>query len=167
MTAKPLYQVEFPDFDPATLPAIPASFEDVSWHNDSCPSFLNEAAGLIIFVDFADPAAREFEECPRFGLASWDNGAGDSIVASDDFADILAAVAAHPAADLPKVERESYGVHYMRGGYMVVWADAHGTADPVDMGEGSGPHVGLFPADPYPVFTTEAEARNVVERLNA
>ncbi len=91
--AIPLFQKEFPDFDPATLPSIPAGFEDVSWHNDSCPSFLNEAAGLIIFVDFANPAVRENPDTKRFCLNVWENGnTNESLAYSDDWQDILAAI---------------------------------------------------------------------------
>lgn len=87
------YRTEFPDFPPATMPAIPAAFDDVSWHNDSCPSFLNESLGLIIFVDYADPERREFPECPRFNVNVWDNGnTGTEVYSGDDWADVLAHV---------------------------------------------------------------------------
>jgi hypothetical protein len=33
------YREEFPDFDPAAMPAIPQHWGDTSWHNDACPSF--------------------------------------------------------------------------------------------------------------------------------
>jgi hypothetical protein len=91
------YREEFPDFDPATMPAIPEGFEDVSWHNDSCPSFVNEAAGLILFVDFADVSLREFqgeETGPRFNLAYWDEGCGpESLCEGDDWTQIEAYLA--------------------------------------------------------------------------
>lgn len=91
--APPLFRKEFPDFDPATLPSIPAGFEDVSWHNDSCPSFLNEAAGLIIFVDFDNPAVRENPDTKRFCLNVWETGnTNESLAYSDDWQDILAAI---------------------------------------------------------------------------
>jgi hypothetical protein len=32
------YRQEFPNFDPATMPEIPTGWEDISWHNDACPS---------------------------------------------------------------------------------------------------------------------------------
>jgi len=88
------YREEFPDFDPADMPAIPDGFDDVSWHNDTCPSFLNDRAGLIIFVDFADPDRREFPECPRFTLGVWDGGStGESIADGDDWQVIIDALA--------------------------------------------------------------------------
>lgn len=89
------FRTEFPDFDPATMPAIPSGFDDVSWHNDMCPSFLNEAAGLIIFVDYVDCKEREFPEIPRFTLGTWDNGnTGNDIVSTDDWQLVLAAIEA-------------------------------------------------------------------------
>lgn len=88
------FQIEFPDFDAATMPAIPAGFEDVSWHNDTCPSFLNETAGLIIFVDFANPSDREFPETVRFTLHTYNEGIGETIAESDDCRDIETAILA-------------------------------------------------------------------------
>jgi len=49
---------EFPDFDLASLPQIPSSWIDVSWHNDCCPSW-QVTANLVVFVDYADPQERE------------------------------------------------------------------------------------------------------------
>ena len=34
-------------FDPATMPEIPAGFEDRSWHNDGCPSFVHENSASL------------------------------------------------------------------------------------------------------------------------
>lgn len=101
------YQTEFPDFDPATMPAIPAGFDDVSWHNDACPSFQNEASGLIIFIDYADKSLSELPSVPRFSLSEIDpEEEGDTgIAASDDWSEIQAhilarAFAANIEADL-------------------------------------------------------------------
>lgn len=89
------YQIEFPDFDPATLPAIPPHWRDQSWHNDACPSF-NAGNGLVVFTDFADPALREFPDGSRFTVHSdpeLTNG-NDVLLESDNWADVLAFVAA-------------------------------------------------------------------------
>ncbi len=101
------YQKEFPDFDPATMPAIPRGFDDVSWHNDACPSFQNEASGLIIFIDYADKSLSELPSVPRFSLSEIDpEEEGDTgIAASDDWSEIQAhilarAFAANIEADL-------------------------------------------------------------------
>jgi hypothetical protein len=59
------WQDEFPDFDAATMPEIPAGWIDVSWHNDSAPSF-NAGNGKIVSIDFADKDLREFAGGPRF-----------------------------------------------------------------------------------------------------
>ena len=92
------YRKEFPDFEPATHPAIPEGFEDVSWHNETCPHFHNKALRLSIFVDFAAPEAREFPESPRFSVATTDDvgyplddQTGNP--ATDDWAEILAYIA--------------------------------------------------------------------------
>lgn len=92
------YLTEFPDFDPATMPEIPEGFQDVSWHNDACPSFLNETLGLIIFVDFEDSEKREFRETERFTLGKWENGnTGNDVCSSDDWGVILAAAESEAA----------------------------------------------------------------------
>jgi hypothetical protein len=62
------YRKEFPDFDPATMPAIPATWVDTSWRNDSCPGF-RTMTGLTVFVDFADNALREWPEGQRFSIS--------------------------------------------------------------------------------------------------
>lgn len=85
------FQTEFPDFDPATLPAIPSHWVDSSWRNDACPSF-EAGEGLRVWVDYADPANREFPESPRFGLQACEKNEGAAladIVASDLWEDIL------------------------------------------------------------------------------
>lgn len=90
---------EFPDFPAADMPAIPEGFVDVSWKNDSCPSFLNVDAGLVLFVDYLDPELREEPTCPRFSLGVWDDGStGWTLAATDDWAEILAALPAAPDA---------------------------------------------------------------------
>lgn len=53
----------FPDFDPATLPAIPADWRDTSYANDTCPSFATPF-GHVVFIDYADVALREYPESP-------------------------------------------------------------------------------------------------------
>jgi hypothetical protein len=65
---------EFPDFPVNDLPPLPEGFEDVSWHNDTCPSAYNAAERLAIFVDYADPERREFPENDgRFSLVRTDD----------------------------------------------------------------------------------------------
>ncbi|EGL63637.1 hypothetical protein AGRO_3706 [Agrobacterium sp. ATCC 31749] len=59
---------EFPDFDLSTLPAIPDDWQDISWHNDTCPSF-EVLPQWHVYVDYADTVLREFPDSPtRFSL---------------------------------------------------------------------------------------------------
>lgn len=60
------FQTEFPDFPAADMPAIPAGFEDCSWHNDACPSFVSDQLGLSLFIDYASPLSRELPYSKRF-----------------------------------------------------------------------------------------------------
>lgn len=86
------YRTEFPDFDPATMPAIPADWRDTSWRNETCPCFATK--GLSIFVDYVDPEQREFPECERFTVHDLSvNNTEDSVLYySDDWAAVLAFV---------------------------------------------------------------------------
>lgn len=88
------YRTEFPDFDPATMPAIPAGFEDESWHNDACPSFHHEGLRLTIWVDYADPQHRDSADSTRFALIRTDEERTwlGELVDSDDWSDILAGI---------------------------------------------------------------------------
>ena len=76
------YRTEFPDFDPATLPAIPEGYDDASWGIEACPSFTNADLGLTIWVDYADASVREHPEGPRFGIYACD---GDGARIDDGF----------------------------------------------------------------------------------
>lgn len=87
------YRTEFPDFDPATMPAIPAGFRDTSWRQEQCPTFTAPLLGLFVWTDYAAPAEREFPESPRFGLAIqrmtmsgvYIDDIGETLIASDDW----------------------------------------------------------------------------------
>ena len=81
------YQTEFSDISIFDMPAIPADWRDISWHNDSCPSF-ETPCGAIVFVDCEDPASREVQGGARF-TAMRDDAV---ICESDDWSEILDAV---------------------------------------------------------------------------
>lgn len=124
----PLMAKEFPDFDQATLPTIPAGFEDTSWHNDACPSFQHEGLGLHLFIDYADPDDREMGSPFRFRVDQlvkqsyidndgkdatvweWPDDGADTLVAeSDDWMVVFDAIrfAAHKAVKAGTVEAEA------------------------------------------------------------
>lgn len=86
------YRTEFPDFDPATMPIIPA-WLDTSWHNDTCPSFQSET--VRIFIDYADPQQREIAESVRYSVHANDNAMADVLFYADDWLAILAFVDAY------------------------------------------------------------------------
>lgn len=90
------YGEEFPNFPPEDMPQIPSGFEDISWRNDACPNFANDALGLAIFVDYLDPAARDYPDTKRFTLYRMDENSvtAEIILDSDDWAEILDAIAA-------------------------------------------------------------------------
>jgi len=94
------FRSESPDFDPATMPPIPAEWSDLSWHNDACPSFGAGTEGdletggwrLYVFVDYADPKAREIRGLARFNVSIEidDDTNGDHVFSSDDWDAVVA-----------------------------------------------------------------------------
>jgi len=69
------YQTEFPDF--ALDVIIPDTWEDISYHNDACPSFYagvtQEGYSVKVWVDYTDPKEREFPQMDRFCVVIEDN----------------------------------------------------------------------------------------------
>jgi hypothetical protein len=85
-------QFAFPDYDLSTLPSIPETWEDVSYCNDTCPSF-EAPNGLIIWTDYADLALRE---CAEFGATErfsviriLEDGSIDELLYADDWQNVL------------------------------------------------------------------------------
>lgn len=95
------YQTEFPDFDLDV--AIPAAWNDSSWHNDACPSwyagFTKDGHVVKVWVDYADPNDREFPEIDRFGVViqteDGDEIDGVGAHAGNDWDAVLAFASAH------------------------------------------------------------------------
>ena len=87
------YVEEFPSFPEGAIPAIPEGFEDVSWHNDVCPSFKNDALSLTIYVDYPDPNMRELESAAHFMLVGeHDEGLTEILCETDHWHNILEAI---------------------------------------------------------------------------
>ena len=78
-----MYTTEFPDY--ILDIAIPADWVDVSWHNDSCPSWLTPN-GFKVMADYAAPVHRECSDYPRFAIIHPD---GMDILATDDWLEVL------------------------------------------------------------------------------
>jgi hypothetical protein len=118
---RPAWQVQFPEFPAADMPAVPAGFTDTSWANEPCPSFTHDALGLALFTDWSDPSEREWPESDRFTLhrmewkpsrtisghlvpAGWGFPDQTAVVAAgDDFTVILTALAVCALADAIRV----------------------------------------------------------------
>ena len=70
MNTAPLYLQEFPDYDGVL--ATPDGWQESSWHNDTCPSFLyplddvRYGTSLRLWCDYAVPDMREVPDAPRF-----------------------------------------------------------------------------------------------------
>lgn len=68
-----LYHLEFP-IEYHIDRAIPEGWTDLSWHNDVCPSFVDERTGWRVWVHPLDPQDREGDDYKRFALTKmvWD-----------------------------------------------------------------------------------------------
>lgn len=77
----------FADFPVDTIPPILLgdAWEGHTFRNDMCPSVANRTLGLQVFIDFPDPAQREFESIERFVVwpAEWDAN-GDRTCGDDE-----------------------------------------------------------------------------------
>jgi hypothetical protein len=84
----PKWKVEFPDFDdePPAAWLAEHSFEDVSWHNDVCPSWLCDV--FTLYVDYADPEKRDHPEAARFSLHDEER----TVLTTDEWLDVRAFV---------------------------------------------------------------------------
>lgn len=91
------YQTEFPDFPPETMPRLPACLSDASWHNSVCPSFVCDALGVTVWVDYLDPARREFiaDNSPRYVAQDQRDGietGAPDLYQGDSLPDLLSAL---------------------------------------------------------------------------
>jgi hypothetical protein len=80
-----MIEYAFPEFDMATLPLIPATWEDISWRNDVCPSW--QSNGYQIFVNFENPDDREYSGGERFLVS--DITTNEVYLMTDDWNEIL------------------------------------------------------------------------------
>ncbi len=82
------YSDAFPTFSPSSLPSIPSTWEDISRHQDVCPSW-STPTGLIILVDFEEPSEREFPDSPRFHVMDLTGRDVVDVYDGDDWEEVL------------------------------------------------------------------------------
>ena len=91
--AVPKFKQEFPNFPVDAFPALPAGFEDSSWHNDVCPSITNEKAHLHVFIDFPAPQEREEPSLNRFFVNRLDADGclteAEPLLQTDDWEEVM------------------------------------------------------------------------------
>ena len=66
----------FPTYPLSSLPPLPTTWEDTSWHNDACPSY-HVGNEVYVYVDFEEASEREFPESERFTVI---NMATDTVI---------------------------------------------------------------------------------------
>ena len=67
---------------------IPKEWENVSYGNDTCPSF--EFKGYQIFIDNENPTEREIQGGKRFVIIDSDRyGYGETLLETDNFSEVL------------------------------------------------------------------------------
>jgi hypothetical protein len=80
------------------MPAIPEDWIDISWKNDSCPSFQTHGGKIIVYADYPDPMDRDHPETTRFTAVfkpNENNHADFKYCDTDDWNEILAFVKEH------------------------------------------------------------------------
>lgn len=91
------YTTEFPDFELGV--AIPVDWKDRSWGNDTCPCWeagtTPDGKAVLVYIDYADPVDREFEDTPRFTVRRDGEGCDllDDDALTDDWSTVLITVA--------------------------------------------------------------------------
>ena len=73
------YREAFPHISPLEMPAIPDSWVDISYRNDSCPRFIAHSSPVgrvCVWIDREDPDAREVSS-PRYTVVVDDPDYGD------------------------------------------------------------------------------------------
>lgn len=83
---------EFPDYDQDTLPLIPAAWDDSSWHNDACPSFVIEDIGVQVFIDYANAVQRETLGGYRYSVLDVADIQTLEMLSTEDWQAVLACV---------------------------------------------------------------------------
>lgn len=82
------YRTVLPDFDPATLPEIPAHWTDVTSETDRCPKF-SAASGrtweLFVYVDWHEPAS----DRARFVVVIDQRPAAETFFCSSDWTAVV------------------------------------------------------------------------------
>lgn len=76
----------FPTYPLSSLPSLPPTWEDTSWHNDTCPSWC-VGKEVYVYVDFPVASDREFPECSRFSVM--DMASDTQLYHGDDWEEVI------------------------------------------------------------------------------
>ena len=93
------WKTEFPEFKDSDMPEMPEGWKDISWHNDSCPSFevwreSNDdcAAFIRVWISESEPSERDFPNQARFMISLENRPEFECLFSSDEWSEILAYV---------------------------------------------------------------------------
>lgn len=99
------WRAEFPDYPTEDMPVLPEGWVDASWHNDACPSFVNDKLRAALFTDYRDSKTRGLglEGGARFIVFNMDDEGNietnlKPLAAGDDIDAVLAELSAKRAA---------------------------------------------------------------------
>ena len=95
------FRTEFPDYPVEDMPTLPQGWVDQSWHNDACPSFISEALGLTLWIDYRKVEDREMIGSRFLVCAVGDNS--EALLASDDWDEVEAFIARRERQALDEV----------------------------------------------------------------
>lgn len=80
---------EFPTFPLSSLPSLPSTWEDVSWHNDACPSW-HVGNEVYVYIDFPNVEDREFPTSERYTVINMTSD--EVLIHTSDWEAVLNAV---------------------------------------------------------------------------
>jgi hypothetical protein len=92
------FRDQFPDYPVESFPAIPAGFEDASWHNCACPCLVSDEHQMTIWLDYPEPSTRENGPgYPRFIVEHQKDGIETGLWAEsgDSWSEVLAIIETH------------------------------------------------------------------------
>jgi hypothetical protein len=78
-------------YKPEDIPKVkvPEGFSDATWHNDVCPSMINEELNLRIWIEHNNPRNREYPEGPQYALTNGMQSTYENFIETNDYNEIL------------------------------------------------------------------------------
>lgn len=78
-------------YKPEDIPKVkmPEGFKDATWHNDICPSMINEELNVRIWIEPNNPKNREHPNVKQFALTNGQQSHYETFIETNDYNEIL------------------------------------------------------------------------------